>query len=138
MNVEQKDHVKVVSALILNERGEMLMTLRRADARRPSCWENPGGKVEPEETDQEALQRELSEELGVTSHIGNLVSIARLDLEMTLLMMLYHVVIIGDPKPLASQEIRWQLPSQAIVWSACAPATYLYYRDIENFITRRS
>ena len=137
MNASPKDRVKVVSALILNDRGEMLMTLRRPDARRPSCWENPGGKVEDGETDEEALRREMAEELGVTARIGQIVSTARLDLEVTLFMLLYHVIIIGDPKPLASEGIAWKLPSQVIVWGSCAPATYLYYRDIENFLTRK-
>lgn len=129
--------IKVVSALILNEKGEMLMALRRVTDRRPNCWENPGGKVSPGETDQEALRRELSEELGVDSAIGPLVSVGRFDLEVTLFMMLYEATIVGDPKPLASQAIKWMSPSQVIVWSACAPGTYLYYRDIENHIARR-
>lgn len=129
--------LKVVSALILNQNHEMLMTLRNVTSRRPNCWENPRGKVEPGETDQAALKRELSEELGVDSSIGSLVSVARIDVEATLLMMLYEVTIIGEPMPLASQAIKWMVPSQVIVWSTCAPGTYLYYRDIENHIASR-
>jgi 8-oxo-dGTP diphosphatase len=59
----------VVAALIL--RGdEVLICQRRPDQAMALKWEFPGGKVEDGESAEEALARELQEELGITAEIG--------------------------------------------------------------------
>lgn len=50
--------------------GKVLVGQRRKSDRHPFKWEFPGGKVEPGETPQQALVRELSEELGVQAIAG--------------------------------------------------------------------
>ncbi len=56
--------MKVVVALIERE-GKLLMgTRRESDPRIGGYWEFPGGKVQAEETETEALKREIKEELG--------------------------------------------------------------------------
>jgi 8-oxo-dGTP diphosphatase len=59
----------VVAALIESD-GRLLVCQRRKDARFALMWEFPGGKVEPGETPQHALERELREELGIDVRIG--------------------------------------------------------------------
>jgi 8-oxo-dGTP diphosphatase len=60
----------VVAALIL--RGDqVLICQRRADQAMALKWEFPGGKVETGESAEEALARELQEELGISAEIGN-------------------------------------------------------------------
>lgn len=59
----------VVSALIMNRRGEMFLQQRGPDQSFPGKWEHPGGKVEPGETHTEALCRELREELRADLHV---------------------------------------------------------------------
>lgn len=54
-----------VVAGILQRDGSILICQRRADQAHPLKWEFPGGKVEPGETPEEALHRELQEELGI-------------------------------------------------------------------------
>ena len=49
---------------------EVLIGQRLADQPMGSLWEFPGGKIEPGESAQEALARELSEELGIRAEIG--------------------------------------------------------------------
>jgi len=61
--------VMVVAALIESD-GKLLVCQRRRGARFGLMWEFPGGKVDPGETPEAALARELREELGVAATIG--------------------------------------------------------------------
>jgi 8-oxo-dGTP diphosphatase len=65
----RKPELAVVAALILRD-SKILVCQRRRDDSHALQWEFPGGKVEPGEIPQEALERELREELGVESTIG--------------------------------------------------------------------
>jgi 8-oxo-dGTP diphosphatase len=64
-----KPALTVVAALILRD-SRILVCQRRHDDTHSLQWEFPGGKVEPGETPQEALARELREELGIEATIG--------------------------------------------------------------------
>lgn len=63
-------HIRVVGAMVEKDRGQYLITQRRPTAVFPLMWEFPGGRVEEGETDEEALARELSEEMGISVHVG--------------------------------------------------------------------
>lgn len=66
----------VVAGLILRN-GDLLLA-RRDDSRdQPGLWELRGGKVEPGETQPQALRRELFEELSLRAHIGTFVASQR-------------------------------------------------------------
>jgi 8-oxo-dGTP diphosphatase len=65
----RKPELTVVAALILRD-SKILVCQRHRDDTRALHWDFPGGKVEPGETPQEALARELQEELGITATIG--------------------------------------------------------------------
>jgi 8-oxo-dGTP diphosphatase len=59
----------VAAALIVRDR-EVLIGQRRPDQPMGPLWEFPGGKIEPGESAQEALVRELAEELGIRAEVG--------------------------------------------------------------------
>jgi 8-oxo-dGTP diphosphatase len=65
-----KRTVRVVAALVEDEAGRVLITQRRPQAFMPLKWEFPGGKVEAGESDQQALAREMLEELAVEVEVG--------------------------------------------------------------------
>lgn len=57
--------IHVVAAVIYNRRHQILLAQRPLDKHQGGKWEFPGGKVEPNESAKNALQRELLEELGI-------------------------------------------------------------------------
>jgi len=66
-----KKLVKVVGAIIENEKNEVLCALRSPSMSMPNLWEFPGGKVEKDENLKEAIEREVQEELGCTVKFSN-------------------------------------------------------------------
>lgn len=64
-----KKHIHVACAIIQKD-GLTLAAQRSASMSLPLKWEFPGGKIEPGESPEECLQRELLEEMGVGIDIG--------------------------------------------------------------------
>lgn len=64
--------VQVVAAVFRRE-GRILVARRPPSGERPGQWEFPGGKVEPGESEPEALAREIREELGCAAEVGPLI-----------------------------------------------------------------
>ncbi|GAA5192282.1 (deoxy)nucleoside triphosphate pyrophosphohydrolase [Ferrimonas gelatinilytica] len=62
--------INVVAALILRNDGRVLIARRHPDAAQGGWWEFPGGKIEPTESPEAALARELEEELSVQLRVG--------------------------------------------------------------------
>lgn len=58
------------SVIILNEKNEILLTKRKFEPYKDT-WQTPGGFMQPEETYEEAVRREIVEELGVEMKLGN-------------------------------------------------------------------
>ena len=63
-----------VCAAIIPKDGKILITQRPAHKKQGNFWEFPGGKIEVDESPQEALRRELREELDISIDVGPLVA----------------------------------------------------------------
>lgn len=71
--------MKIVVAALIKKDGKYLIAKRKADGSLGGKWEFPGGKVEPGETDAQALQREIVEEFNTLIGVGKLLATAAID-----------------------------------------------------------
>ena len=71
--------INVVAAIIINEEGKILITQRNLKKSQGGLWEFPGGKIEAGETPQEALKREIMEELDTEIKVGDLIDTIEYD-----------------------------------------------------------
>lgn len=102
----------MVGAAILD--GDMLLAARRSEP--PALaggWELPGGKVDPGESDEEALVRECREELGVEVRLGERVG-GDWPMGTTAVLRVWTAgVVDGVPEPLEDHsELRWLAPDE--------------------------
>mgnify|MGYP001039794541 CR=1 FL=1 len=98
-----------VVAAVLSSEGRILLTQRPPGKHLAGLWEFPGGKVEPDESDEAALRRELREELGVQSRVKGLVAEIVHDYpEKRVHLLLYDAEITaGRPEPKDASDLAW-------------------------------
>lgn len=103
-----------VAAAIIRRGDYILLTRRKPDAHLPNLWEFPGGKVEPGESLRDALQRELREELGIHTSVGDecYTTIHRYFLKDVALHFFNCAIIQGEPRAIDVAEFRWVQPCE--------------------------
>ena len=97
-----------VIAAVVERDGCFLVTRRQAGVHLEGLWEFPGGKVAAGESHEEALRREMLEELDTDVTVRSLVSTASHayeDRDVTLYF--YEWELRGTPRPLLGQAMRW-------------------------------
>lgn len=108
--------VRVVAAAIIRN-GVLFAAQRGAGMSNEGAWEFPGGKIEPNETEKEALIREISEELAVRVQVGPLIATTRHEnLEISLFEC---TIVSGEIQLLEHSDARWIGSSEFLIpaWS---------------------
>jgi 8-oxo-dGTP diphosphatase len=123
VTLQSPDIVEVSVAVILRPDGSFLLAKRPDGKAYAGYWEFPGGKIEPDETGEEALQRELREELGMEATVIHHWLTRRYDYEHARVRLHFFRVKAweGEPHPHEGQILAWQQP-HAIRVSPLLPA----------------
>ena len=123
--------VEVVAALIWNDDKFM----RPENKARGLLWEFVGGKVEPNETKEQALIRECQEELDITLEVGKVfLDVVHEYPDITVHLTLFNAVISeGEPKLLEHNDLRWITPKEIPQYDFCPADKEILERIIEEY-----
>lgn len=113
MESVQKKNIHVVGAVITD--GEKILCAQRGTEKSlPGLWEFPGGKIEPGETPQAALKREIQEEMHCIIEIGDQVehTIHEYDFGIVHLTTFYCKLVEGSPVLTEHIAIEWLKASE--------------------------
>lgn len=103
----------VVAGVIRDARGRILLARRTEGRDLAGLWEFPGGKVEPGESPEAALVRELREELGIDASVGHaLIRVPQQYPDKWLVLDVRQVEFRGVPKGLDGQALAWVPPAK--------------------------
>lgn len=103
-----KKRIHVVGAVLVD--GDTVLAAQRGKSMSlGGMWEFPGGKIEPGESPQEALQRELEEELLCTAEIGDHLETTEYEYDFGIVILATYVcrLLVGVPQLTEHDDIRW-------------------------------
>lgn len=100
--------IDVVGAVFLRD-GSVFAARRGPGKAMAGMWEFPGGKIEPGETPQEALERELREELRIDAHVGDHLTTTLHHYDSGVVNLATYICAIthGEPELTEHSEARW-------------------------------
>jgi len=124
--------MRQVTAAVIVEHGRLLLTRRPPGDHLAGLWELPGGKVEPGETPQECLARELVEELAMTSDVGELLaSVTYHYAHGSFELLAYRVTRMSDYELHVHDESVWVRLGEVAGFSL-APADVLLIEQLQS------
>jgi mutator protein MutT len=100
--------IDVCGALIEHE-GKVLVAQRKYADRFGGLWEFPGGKIEDGESKEQAMRRELDEELGIDVEVAGLALVTEDEIpDLKIIFHLFQCTIKkGEPRPIDCQDVKW-------------------------------
>ncbi len=142
-----KKSLQVAVGVIKNPSGQILISLRNEKLHQGGLWEFPGGKIEASETVEQALARELKEELDIDVHAAvPLITINHEYPELAVQLIVYSVEqFSGEVKSCEGQPFLWVNPddlinydfpkaNKPIIAAARLPDSYIILDDAEPLL----
>ncbi len=149
--------IEVAAGVLCDSQGRVLLSQRSADKHLAGTWEFPGGKLEQDESPQQALHRELSEELGIDVLAAQpLITVYHRYPEKAVRLHVFEVLRWqGEVRSLEQQPLRWasydelcqldmpeadapiinalRLPGQYLITPQCLPnQQHLFVKALES------
>ena len=130
--------IKLVAACaLINEQGKVLINTRPEGKDYAGYWEFPGGKVEENETPEEAIIRELKEEINIDVSAACLAPLSFTERNYEK----YYVVVLlyicrkweGHMKPMENQELEWIFPTDIADFKVL-PADKSFFATLRDLI----
>lgn len=102
-------HKQIGVGVIWNDQSQILIDRRRQEGLLGGMWEFPGGKIEPNETVEECIKREIQEELGIDVVVGDrLTTIDHTYSHFRVTLNVFHCKYqSGEPTPIECDEVKW-------------------------------
>ncbi len=126
--------VEVVAALIW-EGNRFLICQRPPHKARGLLWEFVGGKVEKDESKEEALIRECREELDILLSVGEVfMNVVHVYPDITIHLTLFHATVReGTPKALEHVALRYITPEEIPAYSFCPADEEILSRIVREY-----
>ncbi|MEL6903688.1 MAG: 8-oxo-dGTP diphosphatase MutT, partial [Cyanobacteria bacterium J06606_4] len=102
-------HKQIGVAVIIDGDGNILIDRRKQEGLLGGLWEFPGGKIEPGESQEDCVRREIQEELGIDIEVGSkLITIDHTYTHFKVTLNVFNCKhLSGEPKPIECDEVRW-------------------------------
>lgn len=106
----------LVTAAIIKRNDLFLITRRPQNKPHPGLWEFPGGKIDLDESPEQALTRELREEIGVDTSIGSICHVVyhRYDWGPVLILAYYARITAGAIQHIDIDAHHWATPDEML------------------------
>ncbi len=126
-------------AAIIQKNGKILITQRKRNQTFPLRWELPGGRIEPRESRESCLKREIKEEVGVCITAPRLYCTRRFRIKKNTLQIYYYLcrIMRGKPRRLEVNRLRWIAPSQHKNYNFLSPDRSVLERLVEDTVRAR-
>lgn len=133
--MKKKANPQIVTAAVIERDGLILIAKRKQGKQHIGIWEFPGGTLEEGETYEECLKRELQEELGIVTEVGDLICSSEYSYtpDWTIRLLAFRTTVLSGNFDLNDhEEIRWVRPMDLLSYDfpeADRPIVEILIRD---------